>query len=198
MDTAAIVSIIGALVALGSLYVQLRRLKPDTKVSESQADVNKSETAKNITDAAQTALSVLKEALEFSERERQEERTSTNDIVKSATDAMLKASARNNELEDSIAELKRRLDEQEIKTADYRHERETMIETMSVKLEEQGKQILAFENRVAEMKEKYNKAIELLVGLLDPDKRDVALQELSHILGDSVYKFKLPRSGGKK
>jgi predicted RNase H-like nuclease (RuvC/YqgF family) len=187
MDTAAIVSIIGALVALGSLYVQLRRLKPE-------ADVDKSQVSLNIVGAAKTALSMVQEALEFNEKEWKEEKEQLDGMIRRSADALLKASADNNRLEDRIKELTIRVDEQEEKTANYRHEREAMIETLSVKLEEQGKQILAFENRVAEMKEKYNKAIELLVGLLDPDKRDVALQELSHILGDSVYKFKLPKA----
>jgi chromosome segregation ATPase len=198
MDTAEILKIIGALVTVGTLYIAWRKLKDEIELLRSQSKVNRSQEKVNETEAANTiveaasrvvddvgkGMNILKDAMQYAENSR-----------KILIDNALKASAEINRLEDRLEGMTKRLDEQEEKTINYRHERETMIETLSVKLEEQGKQILSFENRVAEMKEKYNKAIELLVGLLDPDKRDVALQELSHILGDSVYKFKLPKAG---
>jgi predicted RNase H-like nuclease (RuvC/YqgF family) len=185
--TAVIVSIISALVALVSAYVQWKRQKSEEGVSKSQESLN-------IVGAAKTALSMVQEALEFNEKEWKEEKEQLYGMIRRSADALLKASADNNRLEDRIKELTQRVDEQEEKTANYRHEREEMIESLTVKLEEQGRKILEFDS----FKEKYKQAFEMLLGFLDVDKREVAIQELAHILGDSVYKFKLPRSGGKK
>jgi chromosome segregation ATPase len=68
MDIAAIVSIIGALVTVGGLFIQWRKSKAETGVL-------RSEESENITDAAGKAVGVLNTALAFLQTENAEYKT---------------------------------------------------------------------------------------------------------------------------
>lgn len=186
MDIAAIISVIGASVTVGGLFIQWRKAKSEIKVSETQ-------TAVNITEAAENALSVVREAMQFSEQERLQEREELTALIRNGADALLQASVRENELEDRIRGL-----EDTRQTYRAEHEArvialENSVRDLFQKSQEWESRYITLQEQYNTLKDKYNKAIEILVGALDEERRAKVMPELALLLGDSIAKFKFPR-----
>jgi chromosome segregation ATPase len=171
MDIAAIISVLGALVTLGGLFVQWRKSKSEVRVLNSQEK-------SNLADAVETAAGTLVSALKFAAEERTNFEKRIDDLEA--------------DLERAREETKLRIEE----THKHRTDTDAKIEALNREyLRETQKlrdEVQTLKNLVAEGEKKYKAAkqiIEQLVAALRDNKIDLPNLDLSD-LGDSIHGLK--------
>lgn len=167
-------AIAGLLTALVGVYVALRMLKPNIKVANSQEQANLSKALKDAVDAM-LATSADRNALEIRVDELEAHRDQR-------TKELAFLQQQNDDLQAGMIATKNQV---EALNRQYTKEITLLRE-----------QVSSWEARYNEIKEKYHKVVEFFVNYMK-EKNEPVPPDLALLLGDSISKFKLPKSGDK-
>lgn len=170
MDKDIVIALISLVGVLCGVYIAWRKLKSEIEVLRSQAHLNQSTERVNQSEEQSNLAKALHESI----------------------DALLKTSADRNQLEEKVDKQQTQINE----LIQHRNEREGRIVALENNVRSLLDQVREWESKYNALKEKYNKAIEILVRALDDAHIPVPI-ELVHLLGDSIAKFKLPKPGMK-
>lgn len=165
IDIAAIVSVIGALVTVGGMFIQWRKSRSETKVLGSQEK-------SNLADAAETAAKALTDSLKhfLEERELLEKRIDDLEKAQDERDRMIRELQEHREQRDAqLAELKEN------------------NEALNARVAALNAQIMKDTIETKELREKYQQLKDFTHTLINAlDKKGIKLPELNGKIPESL------------